>query len=73
VASTIVLSSPQLAPSGFPLIEQGVTAGPPVVDTFASTQPVVAPGDEKNPIHRLSGEKNGWSTKSTPASGRASS
>ena len=33
-------------------------AGPPVIDTFASSQPAT-PVAEKNPIHRLSGEKNG--------------
>ncbi len=52
VANTIVLSAPQLAPSDPPVTGPSVMAGPPVIDTFLSSVGV------KNPIHRLSGEKN---------------
>ena len=37
VANTIVLSSPQLAPSGAPVTGPSVMAAPPVIDTFLSS------------------------------------
>src|SRR5918999_112221 len=50
VPNTIVLSSPQLAPSDPGVTGPILMAGPPVIDTFLSSVGV------KNPIHRLSGE-----------------
>ena len=52
VANTMLLSSPQLAPSGAPVSGPSVIAAPPVIDTFLSS------AFAKNPIHRLSGEEN---------------
>src|SRR5262252_7474577 len=67
VANVMVLSSPQLAPRGIPLNWQSVIAGPPAIDTFFRS------AFSKNPIHWLSGEKNGAYAQLTSATGSASS
>ena len=55
------------SPPGLPKFRESVTTGSPVTATFFKSPP------SKNPIHRLSGEKNGVRPLVTPDRGTASS
>ena len=56
-------SGPQLAPLGMYAAAQMVSAGPPFVRTRLSSP------FAQNPIHSLSGEKNGSQASSVPSRG----
>ena len=67
VENTMRLSSPQLAPRDVARLSHIVIAAPPAIDIFLRVRP------SKNPIHWLSGEKNGCRGFFPPGSGCASS